>query len=179
MINLLSPDIKEQMHYAKLNRRVLGYLRMLVLVLIVLTAIFGVTLYFLGQQANALTRDVADKQQTIASHAPNVKKSREAADRLTAIKTIQSTQTRFSLLLDDLAKVLPQGVAIVSITLTGDDTKPVRVTVTGDSYNSMLAFRDAAANSPRISGVDLENIAQNASSFQSSVVIGFKPGQAR
>ena len=152
---------------------------MLVLVLVVLAAIFGVSLYFLGQQADALTRDVATKQQTIASFAPTVKQSKEAADRLNAIKAIQASQTRFSTLLDDLAKVLPQNVAIVSITLTGDAAKPVRLTVTGDSYNSMLAFRDALAGSPRISGVDLEKIAQNTNSFQSSVVIGFKPGQAK
>jgi type II secretory pathway component PulL len=78
-----------------------------------------------------------------------------------------------------LAKVLPKGVSIDSITLTGDDKKPVRVTVTGNSYESILMFREAMVTSPRISGVDLGNIQSSGGTYSAGVVIGFKPGQAR
>ena len=179
MINLLSPDIKQQIRFAKLNRGMLGYLRLTVVVLVVLAGIFGATIYFVSAQADQVARDVASKQQQIAAQAPRLKLARDAADRLTAIKTISAGQTRFSLLLADLAKVLPKGVAIDSITLTGDDKKPVRITILATTYNSVLVFREALASSSRISGVDLESITDQAGSFQASVVIAFKPGQAR
>ncbi len=179
MINLLSPAAKDQTRYAKLNRLALRYLRLLVVILVVLAGIFGTSIFFLNQQAATLAQDVTSKQQAIAAYAPEVKQAKDAADRLSAIKFIQSAQTRFSLLLDDLAKVLPKGVSIDSITLTGDDKKPVKVTVTGNSYESVLGFREAVAGSARISGVDLENVNQSGNTFTSSVVIGFKPGQAK
>jgi Tfp pilus assembly protein PilN len=180
VINLLPPPLKEQLRYARYNQLALRYLRLLIALVVVLAGIFGASIYFLHQQSVLITKDVASKQADINQYASTVKQAKDVADRLTAIKTIQASQTKFSLLLDDLAKVLPKGVSIDSITLTGDDKKPVRVSVTGSSYDSMLAFREALAGSPRISGVDLENVNQaGQGQFQSSVVIGFKPGQAR
>jgi Tfp pilus assembly protein PilN len=179
MINLLPPSIKEQLTYARWNHAALSYVRLTVLILVVLAGVFGTSIYFLQQQTNALAADVKTKKAEIANFAPKVADATAAAERLAAIKTIQDSQTRFSLLLDDLAKVLPQGVSIDSITLTGDDKNPVRITITGNSYNSILAFRDAFAQSPRLSGVDLDNINQADNKFSAGVVIGFKPGQAR
>jgi type IV pilus assembly protein PilN len=179
MINLLPSARKEEIRFAKLNRIVLRYLRLVVLLIFVLGSILGGTLYYLGiLNANAAA-DIADKKQSIAADAPFMLQAQDISDRLLAIKTIQSSQTRFSTLLDDLAKVLPQGVAIDTITLTGDDTKPVRIAVTGNSYDSMLSFRDALAQSARISGVDLESITHDTSGYHAGVVLGFKKGQAR
>ncbi|HSX02042.1 MAG TPA: PilN domain-containing protein [Candidatus Saccharimonadia bacterium] len=180
MINLLPPAHKEQLRYARLNQLTLRYLRVILVVIVVLAGIFGASIYLLGRQSDQLAADISTKQETITAAAPKLKLAKSAADRLTTIKAIRASQTRFSLLLDDLAKVLPQGVSIDSITLTGDDTKPVRIAVTGATYDSVLAFREALAASSRISGVDLETIAQaGGSSFQASVVVGFKPGAAR
>lgn len=180
MINMLPPALKEQMRYARLNRLALQYVRGLAAMLVVLAAVFAVSLYFLNEQSAMLTNDVASKRESIKQYEPDVKLAQEAASRLAAIKTIQASQTRFSLLLDDLAKVLPRGVAIGSINLTGDDKKPVRVSVSGNSYNAILAFRESLAGSPRISGVDLENVTQSSPGvYAASVVIAFKPGQAR
>ncbi len=180
MINLLPPPIKEQVRYAKLNRMARRYLNLVIEVAVVLVIVFGASIYFLNQQATALDKDVAQKQADIKKLAPDLKLAQAAADRLNAIKAISASQTRFSLLLSDLAKVLPTGVSLDSITLTGDDTKPVRVGVTGNTYNSILAFRSALLTSPRISGVDLENVTQvSPTMFASSVVLGFKPGEAR
>lgn len=179
MINLLPTTRKEDIRYAKLNRIVLRYLRLVILLGLVIGGILGATVFYVGVMKAQAATDVTNKQQEITANAPFMKQAKDASDRLLAIKGIQVSQTRFSLLLDDLAKVLPQGVAIDTITLTGDDTKPVRIAVNGNTYNSVLAFRDAVANSSRISGVDLESISQDPGGFHAGVVIGFKKGQAR
>lgn len=179
MINLLPGAVKEQLRYARLNALALKYMRLLIAVMITLTGVFGASLYFLRQEASALAKDVADKQAAIAQLAPKTKEAQTAADRLKAIKAVQASQTRFSLLLDDLAKVLPKGVSLDSITLTGDDTKPVQINVVGIGYNSILEFRDAIVQSPRIGGADLVNVTQAGTTYTASVVIGFKPGMAK
>jgi Tfp pilus assembly protein PilN len=180
MINLLPSSIKEQKRYAGYNRLVLRYLRLLAVVAVLLGGVFGASIYFLDQQAKVISADVAEKQRQIDAYAADVKQAKDVADRLTAIKSVQASQTKFSKLLTDLANTVPGGVSIDSITLTGDDKKPVRIAITGSTYESMLSFREALAGSARISGVDLENVNQTgAGSYQSSVVMGFKPGQAR
>lgn len=179
MINLLPPDIKDQMRYARLNRQALGYLKLVIVVIMVLGGIFATTLWWTNRQAAIAESDVNSKEANIASSATFTAQASAIATRLSAIKTIDASKTHFSLLLDDLAKALPQGVSIDSITLTGDDTSPVRISVTAGTYQEVLDFREAFAESPRISGVDLESIGQISSGYQASVVIGFKPGQAK
>jgi Tfp pilus assembly protein PilN len=179
MINLLPPALKEQVRYAKLNRLAMRYLRVMIVVLLVLAGIFVGTIFYLNLETKTAQADVTRSQQQITNTAAFQKEARAVADRLASIKYVQGSQTRFSLLLGDLAKVLPKGVSIDSITLTGNDKLPVRIAVTASSYDQVLAFREAFAQSPRISGVDLENITQSASGFQAAVIIGFKPGQAK
>ena len=180
MISLLPPEQKEQLRYAKLNRLVLRYLQVLVTVTVVLGGVFAGSFYLLGLQTAQVVSDVSTKQATIAGlNSSFTPKAREASDRLNAIKYVQSTQTRFSGVVADIAKVVPQGVSIDSLTLTGSDATPVQIAVTAQSYAAALAFRNALITSPRIAGADLESIASNGTTYQTTVVIAFKPGQAK
>jgi Tfp pilus assembly protein PilN len=179
MINLLPTDLKEQIHYAKLNRLAIRYLKLVVVVIVILGAIFVSAIFYLNLQASQVAKDVSAKTVQIAATAGFQKQAKDASIRLAAIKSIQTSQTRFSTLLDDLAKVLPTGVSMNAIILTGSDATPVKLNVTGNTYDSILALREALVTSPRISGADLENITQSGTGYTASVVIGFKPGQAR
>ena len=179
MINLMPPAIKEQMRYSRYNRQALHYLQLLMLVLVILGGIFVTAILYLDQQVNLVTTDLTTKQQAIAAFAPDQKVATDAAGRLAAIKYIESTQTRFSQLLYDLAAVLPKGVSISGIALTGDSTKPVVVAVNGTSYNDILDFRNAIVTSPRISGADLQSITSSNGAYTANVVLGFKPGAAK
>ncbi len=179
MINLLPPSNKDQIHYARLNRRLLGYLRLTILAVVVLAGIFGSSIYYLKWQTRNVGQSVASEQAQIAGYSSKVAVAQEAAGRLASIASIEAGQTKFSKLLGDLAAVMPQGVALTSISLTGDSSKPVSISITASSYNLILAFRNAVATSPRIGGVDLQSISQSGSSYTAGVIIGFKPGEAR
>ena len=179
MINLMPPPVKEQLRYSKYNRAALHYLQLVVVVVAILAAIFMVAIIYLDRQVASIQTDLATKTQAIAAFAPDKAVAADAAARLNAIKLIQSSQTRFSQLLYDLAAVLPQGVSISGIALTGDATKPVIVSVSGHTYDQVLAFRDAVVTSPRIAGADLQNITQTTTGYQAGVVLAFKPGEAK
>jgi len=180
MINLLPPDQKEQIRYAKLNRLAMRYVRVVIAVIVVLGVIFGGAFYELDRQTSDVTKDVSEKQATIAAlNKTFTPKAKDASDRLTAIKYVQATQTRFSALIADIAKVIPNGVSIDSINLTGDDHVPVRIAVTAQSYNAALSLRNALITSPRIAGADLESISSSGGEYKTTVVVAFKPGQAK
>jgi Tfp pilus assembly protein PilN len=181
MINLLPSDQKEQIRYAKLNRLAIRYVRVLVVVVVVLGAIFGYSIMELGRQTAAVTNDVSAKEDTISAlNKTFTPKAKDASDRLNAIKYVQGTQTRFSAVIADIAKVVPRGVSIDTMTLTGNDAAPVRIAVTAQSFSTALAFRNALITSPRIAGADLETVSStNGTTYQTNVVIAFKPGMAK
>jgi hypothetical protein len=181
VINLLPPDHKEQIRYAKLNRLALSYVRILGVVVVVLGIVFAASIWWLNKQTTGVTADVAEKTATIAAlNATFTPKAKEASDRLNAIKYVESTQTHFSAVIADIAKVVPQGVSINNMTLTGNSSTPVRISVTASSYAGALSFRNALITSPRIAGADLETIAtSDGVTYTTSVVVAFKPGQAK
>jgi Tfp pilus assembly protein PilN len=184
VINLLSPELKTQIRYAKMNRLALRYARVTVAVAVVLAVIFGGALFLLQQQTNALAADVADKQKTIDGIKKTfLPKAKDASERLNAIKYVQDTQTRFSLLIADLSKVIPQGTSIDSMTLTGDEKRPMQVIVSTVTYDQVLALRNALITSPRVLGADIVSISATKTepnySFKATLSVGFKPGQAK
>lgn len=181
MINLMPPSLKDQIRYAKLNRLVVRYVKVTVLVVAILGGIFGWALWQLNQNELAASQDIAQKQAQIDQLTKDfVPQAKQASDRLAAIRFVQDTQTHFSAVIDDIAKVVPQGVSIDSMTLTGDDKTPVRIGISAQKYADALAFRNALITSPRVAAVDLETISTNANGgFQAAVVVGFKPGMAK
>ena len=181
MINLMPPDIKEQIRFAKLNRTTLRYLWGAVVVVLALGGVFEWAIYTLNAQTKTASAGAAEKQQTIDKLTNTfVPMAKEASDRLSAIKTVQANQTHFSAVIADIGKVEPTGVIIKSMTLTGADKVPVVIVISASNYNAALAFRNALANSPRVAGADLESInANNDGSYDANVVIAFKPGQAK
>jgi Tfp pilus assembly protein PilN len=180
VINLLPPEIKEQVTYSKRNVLIIRYLWLAGLLVAVNAVIFGGAIYYLTQRTAQAEKDLATKTATIAQYKSVETDAKTANDRLATLKALRSSQARFSVLLADFAKYTPQGVYINSITLTGDDKKPVRIVATATTYQQAAALRDALATSPRISAADIEDISAPATGgYQTNITIGFKPGQSR
>jgi len=180
----MPPELKEQIRYAKMNRLAVAYARIAVLVVLVLGGIFAWALVQVQQQTKDKADAIAQKLQEVSALKSEVlPKAQDASDRINAIKYVQNTHTRFSLLIADIAKVMPDGVSLDSLTLTGDDQKPVQIQISSMTYDEALAFRNAIITSPRISAADIVNITSPGGhppyKFDSSIVLGFKPGEAK
>ena len=185
MINLLPPSLKEEIRYAKLNRIVLGYVKVTVLVVIVLVVIFGGAFYYLNLEASAALSNVTSKEQTISQYKGTIlPKATDASSRLSAISYVQNTQTHFSKVISDIAQVIPQGVSLDTISFDGSSATPVSITVSTQTYDEVLELRNALLTSPRIAACDIDSItalspAQYGYSFSGSLVFAFKPGEAK
>lgn len=178
MINLLPPEFKEQAVYSRRNAVMVRYLALVVILAIALSGALLAARYYLDKQITASDNRLADKQKTIQHYSGIETQAKSINARVKAIEDIQKSQTHFSLLLSDLAKVTPRGVQIIGISLTGDDKKPVRVQARAVDYKTALSFRDSIALSPRISAADIESVTQSEL-FVVSVAFAFNPGQAK
>lgn len=179
MINLLPSSVKSAQRFARVNARLLHYFWLVAAVAVTMVIIFGGTIFYLNLSENQAKQDLGATQASIHDYDSFKLTAKATSDRLTAIKTIQANQTRFSLLLQDIAKVLPQGTSLNGITLTGDAAKPVQISVSANSYDNALAFRNALASSPRIAGVDLISINKDEHGYATSVIVAFRPGAAK
>lgn len=185
MINLLPPDLKEQIKYAKFNRTVVRYVKLTIAVAVVLGGILAGSFYYLNLESAAAQNNVASKQATIAQYKVTIlPKATDASNRLNAIAYAQTAQTHFSKVLNDLSLVMPQGVSMNTIALTGNAAASVTITVDSQTYDEILALRNALITSPRVASCDINSItamspSQYGYNFQGEVVIAFKPGEAK
>ncbi len=183
MINLLPPTIKQEIIYSKRNKVLLRYTYISVGVMLVLAGALVGARFALNQQISAADKRLADKQITIDSRKSLEADAKKLNARLTSIQTIQKNQAKFSVLLSDLAQYMPTGTAISSISLTGEDKKPVKLTVTAVDYKTALGFRDSIAKSKRISAADIEDIRGVPVGLKSTYTVTlsflFNPGSAK
>jgi Tfp pilus assembly protein PilN len=183
MINLLPPTVKTANRYARYNALMVRYIWLTVVVLVVLAGAQLGGRYYLNQRIKATSDHIAATQQQINTYRNLQTQAATLNTRLAAIQTIQKNQAQFSTLLSDLAKYMPVGTSISSITLTGDDKQPVRLSVKATDYKTALGFRDSIARSPRISAADIENVSAattgNATAYNVTVVFAFNPGEAK
>lgn len=183
MINLLPPAVKTANRYARYNALMVRYISLTVTVLVVLAGAQLGSHYYLNQRIKATSDHITATQRQIDGYRSLQTQATTLNTRLAAIQTIQKNQAQFSTLLSDLAKYMPVGTSISSITLTGDDKQPVRLSVHANDYKTALGFRDSIARSPRISAADIETVSAATSgsttSYNVTVVFAFNPGEAK
>jgi|GEM_PF-2904248 Tfp pilus assembly protein PilN len=174
MINLLSPALKEQIQYSRRNRVALHYLRLVIITLIVLSASFASSIYFINVLAASTSAGTIDKEKTIHSYDQKLTAAQDAAKRLASIKQITAKQTHFYLILQELGAAMPSGVAMDGISLTADATLPVSISVTGPTYESILTFKDNLSKSNIIESVNLVNVGTSDTNYRSGLTMKFK-----
>jgi Tfp pilus assembly protein PilN len=181
MINLLPPEVKDQVAYSKRNAILLKYIN----ATIILTLIAGAGLTYGVMHINGVIAstdaEIAASNKLVASDKKIELQAKAINDRLAAIQKIQSNQAKFSLLLKDIAGGMPRGTAIESIALDGDDKKPVRISGSAQNYESAAVVASGLSKLERVSEARTEGIEANTQkkTFQFVVLVTFKPGQSR
>ena len=183
MINLLPPEVKTATRYARYNALMMRYIGLAIVMLVVLVGAQLGSRYYLNHRIKTTGDQITATKQQIAAYSTLQAQATALNARLTAIQTIQKNQTKFSGLLSDLAQYMPVGTAISSITLTGDASQPVQLSVTAVNYQTALSFRDSIARSPLISAADIESVSTtgtgSATAYTVTVLFAFHPGDAK
>lgn len=177
MINLLPPQIKEQIAFSKRNSKMVK----LIWVLSISAAVLG-GLFFVGLTYLNARNKTAETELHTALNAPSteIEKTVQGINqKLSTVKKLGATKHRYSALLRELSAALPPGSFIREISLKGDN-KPIDLVVISSSYSSAVAARDSlAALSDRIAGVDIETVSSDSGNFAVTLNVAFKPGMAK
>lgn len=120
MINLLPPDIKEEYAYAWRNTKLVRWVFAFGAALAGLAMISIGGMFYLSQQADNYTNQVAASEESLRSQnqAQTVKQVTEISDNLKLTVQVLSKQVLYSQMLKQLATIIPANAALSNLVLS-------------------------------------------------------------
>lgn len=149
MINLLPPDAKSEIRAGRVNRLLVRYMLLFVLLMIVLFVAIGFAYYSLSTTKSQADERVATSLDGAKQLNAKQKEVTQFTSDLAIAKQILNKQTNYSMIILRVASVIPSGVIIDQLTL--DSTtfgKPMTITAHAKNDAAALALKTAMSNSP-------------------------------
>lgn len=129
MINLLPDQIKKERMYGRRNRTLLTYNIALISTAGVIAAIMVGSLQFVGADEAQLREEIESANVKVQALESNVKEIEKVAQRLETAKKLSDLSVQFSDLIPQIGAVLPEGVVLNALSLTGGVTDPLLLDV--------------------------------------------------
>lgn len=129
MINLLPPALKETRRYGRKNISLFGYSLALLATALVTAGIMIAGIQFVGSDEPTLRAKFQTDQEEITLLEKDIQSIETIATRLETAKNIKAKSISFSELIPKIAAVLPDGVVLNALTLTGGATDPLKLDV--------------------------------------------------
>jgi Tfp pilus assembly protein PilN len=129
MINLLPPSIKESRRFGRKNISLFGYSIALLATAVVTAVIMIAGIQFIGSDEPILKTKLQTSQDEITILEKDIQGIETIATRLETAKNIKAKSISFSELIPKIAAVLPDGVVLNALTLTGGVTDPLKLDI--------------------------------------------------
>ena len=161
MINLLSVADKKSLRAAHLNVLLRRYIILLCGVAVCIVLIFGFG-FWLQMNEQAKYIEASQKYATEKAQYTQAQVTGKAfADNLTIAKTILSNEVLFSDLTTTIARTLPAGSSLQTLTVaTSDFAKPISLVIQTNSYDNAIKIKDSFENSAAFEDVNILSTSQ-------------------
>lgn len=176
MLNVLPPELKQQIKYARRNVTARRYILIILLIMVVTGNVLVVSHWYADQQIADYEATLQEKNEEMEQYAQLEESVKELNDQIGTMDTLLQQKSRFSVLLTDLAQVLPQNSYLNGLSLTEKVDKPLQLTITSPSKDQAVRVREALLQSPRIDSADIQSISETTegSEVNVDIVIAFK-----
>lgn len=159
MINLLSPNTKQQIRAARVNVILRNYCVLILCTAAVLGGIFGVGWWVTVEDKNQADAAKLASQQSSSQYTPTRKAAQDFSKDLTVAKSILANNISFSALLTEIAGVIPKNVILNNLALgSSNPTAPVDISGRAKSEDDVVALKNSLEASPIFENVSIANI---------------------
>jgi Tfp pilus assembly protein PilN len=159
MINLLPPAHKRDIQAARANSLLIRYNFLLLSVLAFLMLSIGVVYVYLTNTKASAETTIRDNQAKVAGFTPVEEQAQSFRQNLSTAKQILDREVNYTQVILALAKVLPNGVVLTSLSLDaatfGTETT---LAAKAKSYEQAIALKDALSQSSLFSDVHFQSI---------------------
>lgn len=155
-VNLLPPEIKDEITQSKKNRRVLVVLWKLIFIILIYFILLGGFYYWFSMNLKKTSEELTVKEEEIKKYGILEEEAKNIADRLNTIKQIQSNSNVWPGVIDEIMKIIPGGISLKSVKI--DSVVKNRNQITGDanSKTEVASLRDSLEKSKKFQYVDIE-----------------------
>lgn len=161
MINLLAPEVKQQIKAARTNVILLNYCFILSATIVVILGIFGVGTWLTIEQQQAANNHKDQATQAAKSYSQTRQAAESFAKDLQQAKNILANEVSFYNLITSLAAVVPSGVILNNLSLdTTTLTTPLTITGRANNYDSAVRLKNALSESSIFKDVKLTSITE-------------------
>jgi Tfp pilus assembly protein PilN len=163
MINLLPDDAKREIKAARTNVTLLKYIFVLAAGVAFLCVVAGgVYFILLGTQTSAESI-IKDNQSKTSSYSSAQEQAQALRAGLASAKTILDKEVRYSKLITGIAKLMPQGAVLDSLSLSPATLgTPTTLTIYARSTEDALVVKNNFQTSPLFSNVTFVSISNTS-----------------
>jgi Tfp pilus assembly protein PilN len=158
MINLLPADLKEARQYGRRNRSIVGYCFGVIVIGAATVSIAFFNMRFVMADESRIKTEMESRQVEAEKLETGQKEVDKIASQLKTIDKLYSGEVKFSDLIPKIGSLLPNGMVLNALTLTGGKTSPLQLDVDMESQNLAAVFQQNLVNSDLFEAADISNI---------------------
>jgi Tfp pilus assembly protein PilN len=180
MINLLPDTIKEERRYGRRNRLLLGYGSSLVATAAIVASIMMLSLGFVGTNQSDLEAEIVTLQDSNLRLEKDQAVITNLVKDLDTVNKIYEGSVNFSELIPQIAALMPKGVVLNALSLTGGKTDPIQLDVDLADQNLTATLVQNLITSELFEAADISSIIAKGSEdaviykFGATVSVSFK-----
>ncbi len=160
MINLLPPDIKQEIIFARKNVMLVQYCVLAGIVGLALVAILFFGLTIMSNDERLIKKAITEREATLASLKSSEDEAQELASQITTIGSLLNTELNYSDVIVQIGSLIPEGATLQNLDLQQTiKTDPLSLTVLVDTQAKAAVLQQNFENSPLFAGADIQTIA--------------------
>jgi hypothetical protein len=159
MINLMPPDVKEDIRFAKLNVSIVQYCILAAIVGIALVGILLFGLLILNNDRSQLEDGIVERQAILDELKLDEDRAKKLSDSIDTIGALFDKEVEFSEIIVQIGSLIPAGSSIDSLTLPNNVKKaPLNLIVRVPTQPDSAVLQQNFANSPLFKGADIQSV---------------------
>lgn len=137
MINLIPTEHKREIHFARLNAKLINWLIGCAIVFAGLAVITAGSLFYLKQDVSSYQRQIDDgnKQLVDQKETETLKQVAEMSGNFNLVVNVLSREVLFSKLLRYVGSVMPEGTVLQDLNLSRDGSRGLTLTIGATAYD--------------------------------------------
>ena len=159
-LNLLPPEVREEIDKSKVNFRLRQYVYYAVMVAIGIVALFAVVMFLIWTRKDEAQRQINLAKSQIQEVGSDFTKASNLSARIDLIKKIKSNALNWTEILAEIGKRTPANVQIENLTFVKADNR-IKLTGIAIDDKDIANFKESLSKSEMFSYVDIESITKS------------------
>ncbi len=185
MINLMPPELKKSIRFGSYNVRVVQYIFLVVASGLALAAVIAFGVQIVRSDEAKLETSIKAKQVQLLKYSDDIEAAKLLSEKIDTVDVLLQNEIKYSVLLQEIARLLPPESGVRNISLTTEDLEEnlvLEVFLVTKPIATQL--QQNLANSELFTGADIQQLSvydNPDSSFQwtTTIIVSFDQDKLR